>query len=180
MSSSLNVKHHKRMQNDLQEVKKEHYQQAQQPARAEINKILVLCLGNICRSPMAEGFLKSRLPEKVIMSAGLTAMAGYPADPFSVRLMQEHGIDISSHRSQNLTDWMVEAADLILTMDTEQMNFIERAYPAFEGRIMRLGQFGGFDIPDPYCQGIDAFRESQKLIVQGINEVLEHILHPRP
>lgn len=144
-----------------------------------INKILVLCLGNICRSPMAEGFLKRELPEKIVMSAGISAMTGYSADPLSVQLMQKHGIDISAHRAQNLTDWMVDAADLILTMETEQTRFVEAAYPSFAGRIMRLGQFGEFDVPDPYRQGIDAFRQSQQLIVQGVNEVIQHFLLER-
>ena len=142
----------------------------------EINKILVLCLGNICRSPMAEGFLKRELPDRIIMSAGITAMIGYPADPLSIRLMQEQGIDISSHRAQNLTDWMVEAADLILTMDTEQTAFIERTYPEFQGRLMRIGHFGDFDVPDPYRQSANVFRQSQQLIMRGVDDLLEKIL----
>lgn len=138
-------------------------------------KILVLCLGNICRSPMAEGFLKRELPDRFVMSAGIAAMIGHPADPLSVRLMQEHGIDISSHRAQNLTNWMVESADLILTMETEQTRYIERVYPSFRGKLMRIGHFGEFDVPDPFRRGIDAFLLSRKLIIQGVEDMLENV-----
>lgn len=149
------------------------------PYTQPISKILVLCLGNICRSPMAEGFLKRELPGRIVMSAGIAAMTGHPADPLSVRLMQEHGVDISAHRAQNLTDWMVEAADLILTMEVEQTRYIERAYPVFKGRLMRIGDFGEFDVPDPYRQGVDVFRHSQELIIRGVEDVVKHVLQAR-
>jgi len=142
----------------------------------QIDKILVICLGNICRSPMAEGFLKKAQPGKMVISAGITAMTGFPADPFSVSLMQAHGIDIGNHRAQNLTDWMVQAADLILTMDDEQTRFIERSYPSFTGPIMKIGHHGEFDVPDPYRLDLDAFRHSQQLILRGVNDVIEHVL----
>lgn len=141
-----------------------------------VSKILVLCLGNICRSPMAEGFLKRELPDRIVMSAGIGAMTGYPADPLAVRLMQEHGIDISAHRAQNLTDWMVEAADLILTMETGQTRFVERAYPSFRGRLLRIGHFGEFDVPDPYRMSIDTFRHSQQLIMRGVEDMLINVI----
>lgn len=145
-----------------------------------ISKILILCLGNICRSPMAEGFLKREMPDRIVMSAGIAAMIGHPADPLSVKLMHEHGIDISSHRAQNLTDWMVEAADLILTMEEEQTRFIERVYPSFKGKLLRIGHHGEFDVPDPYRQDIDVFRHAQQLIMRGVDDMVRHVLQKRP
>jgi protein-tyrosine phosphatase len=145
-----------------------------------ISKILVLCLGNICRSPMAEGFLKRELPDRMIMSAGIGAMTGHPADPFAVKLMQEHGIDISPHRAQNLTDWMVDAADLILTMEAAQTRFIETAYPACKARLMRIGELGEFDVPDPYRQEAEAFRHAQQLIQRGVEDVVANIIRTGP
>jgi len=141
-----------------------------------INNILVICLGNICRSPMAEGILKSQLPGKTIQSAGISALVGHPADPNSVQVMQEQGIDISAHGAQSLVERMVSAADLILTMDLDQKRFVEKTYFTSKGKVMRLGEFGKFDIGDPYKQNIEAFRLSYRLITQGVNDWSGRIL----
>lgn len=142
-----------------------------------IGNILVICIGNICRSPIAEGLLKHALPEKKVYSAGIGAMIGYPADPFSIQLMQEQGIDISAHRAQSLTSWMVSEADIILTMDLDQKRFIEQKYSTSKGKVFRLGEFGKYDIPDPYQQDLDIFRQTYGLIAQGVDALIERIAH---
>lgn len=142
-----------------------------------INNILVICIGNICRSPIAEGLLKSALPEKKVYSAGIGAMIGHPADPFSIQLMQEQGIDINAHRAQSLTSWMVSEADIILVMDLEQKRFIEQKYSTSKGKVFRLGEFGKYDIPDPYRQDLDVFRQTCSLITQGVDALIERIVH---
>lgn len=124
---------------------------------------------------MAEGLAKRALPEKAVYSAGINALSGGAADPFSLRLMRERGIDISAHRARCLSAWMVSDADLILTMDQDQRRFIEMKYPAAKSKVFRLGEFGNYDIPDPYQQGLPAFRESSNLIVQGVDELVARI-----
>ncbi len=133
-----------------------------------INRILVLCIGNICRSPMAEGLLKRALQGHAISSAGLGAQVGRPADPLSVALMWQHGIDITMHRARQLESWMVGPADMLLVMDMEQKRYLETKYPACRGKAFRLGEHGKYDIADPYRQGPDAFRETAGLIEQGV------------
>ncbi|PIP03768.1 MAG: protein tyrosine phosphatase [Hydrogenophilales bacterium CG_4_10_14_3_um_filter_58_23] len=142
-----------------------------------IHNILVICIGNICRSPIAEGLLKRALPEKRVYSAGIGAMIGYPADPFAVQLMQELGIDISAHRAQSLASWMVSEADIILTMDQEQKRFIEQKYSTSKGKVFRLGEFSKYDIPDPYQQDLAVFRQTYTLIAQGVDALIERIAH---
>lgn len=142
-----------------------------------INNILVICIGNICRSPIAEGLLQSALPEKKVYSAGIGAMIGHPADPFSIQLMQEQGIDISAHRAQSLATWMVNEADIILVMDLEQKHFIEQKYATSKGKVFRLGEFGKFDIPDPYQQDLAVFRQAYSLIAQGVDALIERIAY---
>jgi protein-tyrosine phosphatase len=141
-----------------------------------ISNILVLCIGNICRSPMAEGLLKRAFPEKKIISAGTGAVIGSPADPFSIALMDEHGIDIRPHRAQSLTGWMASEANLILTMDLEQKRYIELKYSGSKGKVFRLGEFSKYDIPDPYRKSMDVFRDSYALIDQGVKEIAERIV----
>ena len=148
-----------------------------------INTILVICIGNICRSPMAEGLLKQAFPDKKISSAGIDAMVGYPADPSSVELMQQHGIDISAHRAQSLMSWMVSDADMIVVMDQDQRRYIEQKYPTSKGKVFRLRDFDlahsteSLDVPDPYKENMDVFRTTYRLIAQGSAALIERITH---
>ena len=142
-----------------------------------IDNILVICIGNICRSPMAEGLLKRALPEKTVRSAGIGAMIGHPADPFAMQLMQEHSIDIGAHRGQSLMSWMVSEADVILVMDMEQKQFLEQKYATSKGKVFRLGEFGKYDIPDPYRQDLAVFRQTYSLIAQGVDALVERIVN---
>lgn len=142
-----------------------------------MNNILFVCIGNICRSPMAEGFLKHALPDKAVLSAGINALDGAPADPLSVQLMRERGIDIGTHRARSLAAWMVSDADIILTMDGVQKRFIELNYPESKCKVFRLCEASKYDIPDPYRQGPVAFRHSYNLISQGVGELVVRLAH---
>lgn len=133
-----------------------------------INRILVLCIGNICRSPMAEGLLKQALQGHEVSSAGLGALVGQPADPHGIALMQQQGVDITAHRARQFESWMVGAADVVLVMDMEQKRYLETKYPMCRGKAFRLGEHGKYDIADPFRQGPEAFRESAGLIQQGV------------
>jgi protein-tyrosine phosphatase len=140
-----------------------------------INKVLFVCIGNICRSPMAEGLFKQALQDKAVCSAGISAMVGEPADPMSIQLMWEHGIDISEHRARSLAGWMISETDLIVTMDQDQKRFIEQRYPTSRGKVIRIGEAGKYDVQDPYRREPSAFRDSFNLIVRGIDDLVEHI-----
>jgi protein-tyrosine phosphatase len=140
-----------------------------------MQNILVICIGNICRSPMAEGMLKQALPGKTIRSAGLGALVGSPADPHSVQIMAEQGIDISAHRAQSISTRLVQEADLILTMDLEQKQAVENGFIGSKGKVFRLGEFAKLDIADPYRQGIDRFRKAHSLIQQGVQVFAKRI-----
>lgn len=143
-----------------------------------MNSILFICIGNICRSPMAEGLLRQALPEKAVLSAGINALVGEPADPLSVQLMRERGIDIGAHRARSLAAWMVSDADVILTMDGMQKHFIETKYPESKCKVFRLCETSRRDIPDPYRQGMAAFRHACNLISQGVDELVVRLAGP--
>lgn len=139
-----------------------------------IQNILVICIGNICRSPIGEALLASKLhiehPSVKVSSAGLGALVNHPADPISVALMKNREIDISTHRARQATSELIFASDLILTMTTDQQERIEQKYPSTRGRVHRIGKWGGFDVPDPYKRPLIIFEQALALIDQGIEE----------
>ena len=133
-----------------------------------IRQVLVVCVGNICRSPMAEAMLRDALPDIRSQSAGIGALVGNPADPHAVDVMAMCGLDISTHRARQLTDGLVNEADLILVMDRIQKQEIQSRHPAKTGSVFRLGELERFDISDPYRQHRTAFLDVYGLIRRGV------------
>lgn len=141
------------------------------------NNILVVCLGNICRSPVAEAMLRQRLPNKKISSAGIQAMSDHGADSNAAELAHSDGLDLSSHKARQLTNEMIQQADLILVMTQGQRVAIAEKNPAATGKVMLFGQWltgqgeqqQGQDIPDPYRKSREAFESVHKLLAQAAN-----------
>lgn len=135
-----------------------------------MKNILVVCIGNICRSPLAEVMLARELPGCNVWSAGLDALVGHGADPTSVELAAEHGLDLNAHRAQQISSPMCQHAELILVMEQGHQVELERRYPLTRGRVFRLGERGRFDIDDPYRQGRAAFEKACEHIARGVQE----------
>lgn len=132
--------------------------------------ILLVCVGNICRSPMAEALLAHQLAGKGVRveSAGIGALVNHPADPMAQALMEERGIDLSAHRARQLNADMVSEFELILVMEEWQQKKIESDFIHARGRVHRLGKWSGEDIPDPYKKPREAFEEALRLIDSGL------------
>src|SRR4051812_7359046 len=136
-------------------------------------RILVVCVGNTCRSPMAEAVLGQRLADRgiSIASAGIAALVGRLAHPIARQLMLERGLDISGHRARQLTPGMILAADLVLAMDCSVKRSIEEMAPASHGRVQRIGWFGRFDVPDPVGGDRAEFTRALSFIEDGIADL---------
>ena len=134
--------------------------------------ILLVCVGNICRSPMAEALLAHQLAGKGVRveSAGIGALVGHAADPMVQTLMQEQGIDITTHRARQLNAEMIKEFELILVMEAWQQKEIESAFPQARGRVHRLGKWSDIEIPDPYRKPRNAFEEALKQIETGLDD----------
>ena len=140
-----------------------------------IRRILVVCIGNICRSPMGEGLLRQALPEVQISSAGISAMVGHGAAPIAINIMEEVGVDISAHRARMLTDVIAREVDMILVMDDQQKQELAERYPYTRGKVYKLGEATRQDIPDPYMQEPEVFRSVFSLIDNGVGEWVKRI-----
>ena len=143
-----------------------------------IRHILVVCVGNICRSPMAEVLLKRALrgqDEITVESAGLGALVGHLADDYSLELMEEMGVDISGHRARQIHPDMVKDADLVLVMETGHKRSIDDADPTARGKVHRLGEWQNRDIDDPYRQPRAAFADALEEIEEGVASWVDKI-----
>lgn len=137
-----------------------------------IKKVLIVCVGNVCRSPMAQLLLENRFKQcnlnTTLDSAGLAALIGQPADPMAVCLLKDKGFDLSYHRAKQLSKAMLFEADLVLTMSSQQEAQIIDKFPTLCGKVHRLGKWDEFDIPDPYRRPKAAFQQALMLIEYGI------------
>ena len=128
---------------------------------------------------MAEALLRDGLKKRgsaiQVSSAGIGAMDGYSIDPIAVKLMQEQGIDASSHQSAKFSTATGLQNDLIFVMTKDMREAVLTGCPALFGRVYRLGHWGNFDIADPHMRGEEAFRKALKLIESGVAQWLERI-----
>ena len=98
-----------------------------------MNNILVLCIGNICRSPVAEAMSIQQFPEKKVWSAWLAALAGYPADDKMITMSTSVGLDLFRHRAQQVLSLMCQTADIILVMEHIHKFELEKKWPMVRG-----------------------------------------------
>lgn len=139
--------------------------------------ILFVCLGNICRSPLAEGIFRSMaqltgLDELRIDSAGTGSWhEGDPPDPRSIAVAAENGVDITDQRARKIVPDDFERFDLIVAMDRSNVsNLLAVARPSSHLRIhhfMTLALNRPVDIPDPYTGGTDGFETVYRMLEEA-------------
>lgn len=132
------------------------------------DNILVVCVGNICRSPIAAALLKEQYPQKRIDSAGLSAVVGNPVDPNSQQVMTPHNIDMSDHVAKQIDETLVMSAELILTMSDNQTKWIEERWLFCRGKTFKIGHWINKDIADPYRHDISLFEVARQEIADSL------------
>ena len=142
-----------------------------------MKKILFICTGNICRSPMAEGFFRELMQEQggyEALSAGLGAIDGASPSVHSVTAMQELGIDITAQRSAQITPEMVAESDYIFGLASGHVDNIIRFFPQARERVFLLREFvealpaDRKDIADPIGGDLAIYKVCRNQIKEGI------------
>ena len=141
-----------------------------------MKRILTICTGNICRSPMAAALLKSRLgPSHRVESAGVAAVVGYPPTKEMARTAAERGLDLSTHRARQLQATLASDFELLLVMERAHKRWVAANIPQARGRTFSLGHWRNMEIPDPYGGCMKTYEESCKLIEACADDWLERL-----
>lgn len=139
-------------------------------------RVLVVCHGNLCRSPYAAARLARRAPALEVRSGGLGAGGGDPADATARRVAAARGLSLEAHRTEVLDAEQVEWAELILAMEGRHVAAIARRWPGAEARTRVLGHFlpaPPYQIADPWGRPEACFHETFERIDRALERLLD-------
>ena len=148
-------------------------------------KVLFVCSGNICRSPMAAEYCRRRAAELgfddlVVDSAGTLGIEGEPASDTARRAMAEVGVDLERHRSKGIKPEDLRSTDYTVVMERRHLRYLSRQHPEATDRRLLLRAFEEASEPQPYApdlddpigQPLESFRELVPLISRSVDHLL--------
>lgn len=143
-------------------------------------KILFICTGNTCRSPIAEGLARQLLgPEFKVESAGIAAWDGDSISPNALAVLREQGIELASHKARRVTREILSEADWIIPMTKAHEERLSSLFPEFKQKIKRLGawslRLSDFDVSDPWGGTIEVYRQCAKDLEPLIRELKDQL-----
>ena len=149
-----------------------------------MQRVLFVCLGNICRSPLAEGIAKEFIQNNNLdiecESCGTSSFhQGEAPCPNSIKVAKQHGIDISKQHSRPITQKDFSKFNFIIALDQSNMSEL-LSMGAPQEKLTKLGEYGfdGEDVPDPYFfKGFEGFEKVYKMIESSVHELLKKIDH---
>lgn len=153
-------------------------------------KVLFVCAGNICRSPMAAGYLAHRaavdgLSHLVVDSAGTLGIEAAPAAANAVRVAAENGFDLTRHRSRGVRRHDVLTSDLVIAMEERQLERLRDAFPDAQPTFSLLRAYehgpvfdeGAPDLADPVGEALPAFRACFRTIRTCVDHLVLSLKH---
>lgn len=146
-------------------------------------KILIVCTGNICRSPVAAALLQDRLKrqgltEWQVTSAGTWAQDKRGASQYSVEIMAEQGLDITEHRATMIDYDLIKKSDLVLCMESGHMEALQVEFPTQAKKVYLLSEMvdRNYSISDPYGRSKDAYYRMVSDVAGIIDDGLDRII----
>ncbi|MBR9842179.1 MAG: low molecular weight phosphotyrosine protein phosphatase [Rhodobacteraceae bacterium] len=135
-----------------------------------MNSVLVVCIGNVCRSPVGERVLQDKLGTFRVESAGLGALVDHPVDETAATIASRHGVSVEGHKARQFVPELGEKADLILVMEPEHKQKIAESSPHLSGKIMLFDHWTKREgIPDPFRRS----EEFHQLVFEMIDAAAE-------
>ena len=137
----------------------------------QIQSVLCVCTGNICRSPLAEGWLRREMPFLQVSSAGIGAVQGGEMPQAAADIAAREGLDLAEHRGRQITRPILQAHELVLVMEAGQRDWLASNFPEVRGRTFMASHWlGGDDIQDPYRLNAEVFEQVYKEIVDALTQ----------
>jgi protein-tyrosine-phosphatase len=145
-------------------------------------RVLFVCTGNTCRSPMAEGMLRAAVKGRAdieVRSAGVAAIGGGLASPETLALLEERGVQLDGFRSRPVDSQVIDWATHVFAMTRAHLDTLARQFPAAEDKLFLVCEFVdlpgrgvGADVPDPIGMGRQAYGEVAETLAAAIPGII--------